>query len=156
MRQKLHEQELDMQTMRQDTAFENQRRDSEVQHKTEDVAKRKDLKSEMLQSELTQVKQMAVFDLEKERAEYERQMQVQAPVYSEAPQINPYNTPPVARWAATAQVPAAVVQVSPALLLGASASNVRNLQTRRRTRMSRTKQYSAYAGHGTCPPTYAK
>ena len=45
--------------------------------------------AENLHSEPAQVKQKAVFDLEKERAEYERQMQRQAPVYSEAPQTNP-------------------------------------------------------------------
>ena len=88
VRQKLHEQELAMQKMHQDAAFEIQRRDTEIQHKAhlastelEDVVKRKDFELENLQSELAQVKQKAVFDLEKERAEYETQIQSHVPVY---------------------------------------------------------------------------
>ena len=42
----------------------------------------------------------------------------------------PTTTPPVARWAATAQEPPAVAHHSPVLSLGASACNVHNLQSR--------------------------
>ena len=137
MRQKLHEQELAVQKIHQDAAFEIQCRDSEIQRKAnitstelDDVTKRKDFEVENLQSELAQVKQKAVFDLEKERAEYAKQMQHQAPVYSEAHQTNPYNTLPAARWAATAQVLPAVAHQSPELSFGVSASNVHNLESR--------------------------
>ena len=68
----------------------------------DDVIKCKGLKVENLQPELAQVKQKVVSDLEKERPEYERQMQHQAPVCSEAPETNPYNTSFAVRWAATA------------------------------------------------------
>ena len=37
----------------------------------------------------------------------------QVPVYSDAPKTDPYDTPPIAQWT-TAQVPPAVVQISPA------------------------------------------
>ena len=59
MRQKFHEQELAMQKMHQDAGFENQHKDTEIQHKAhplEDVVKRKDFELETLQSELAQVK----------------------------------------------------------------------------------------------------
>ena len=107
MRQRLREQEIAVQKLYQDAAFELQRRDLELERKThlvtelEDVVKRKDLEAETLQSELARVKQKAVFDLEKERAACERQTQSRPPFYSEAPQTNPYNMPPAARWAAT-------------------------------------------------------
>ena len=63
---------------------------------------------ECLQSELAQVKQKAVDDLEKEGAEYERQMQQNTAVYPEAPQASPYTTLPAAPWSAAAQVAPAV------------------------------------------------
>ena len=65
-------QELATQKLQQDTEFVIQRKDSEIQHNASitstelhDVIKHKDLKVENLQSELAQVKQKAVIDLER-------------------------------------------------------------------------------------------
>ena len=74
------------------------------------------------------MKQKAVIDLAKEWAECERQMQHHTAVRSEAPQTNPYTTPPAVRWAAAAQVQPAAATHSLALSLGGSASNVHKLQ----------------------------
>ena len=81
-----------------------------------DVMKCNDLEVERLQSELAQVKQKAVIDLEKERAEHKRQMHHDKAVYS-AP----------ARWAAAAQVPHAVAHHLSALSLRTSAGNVHRI-----------------------------
>ena len=67
-----------MQKLHQDAAFEFQCRVSQIRHKAnitstelDDVIKTKGPRGwSFLQSELAQVKQKAVFDLEKERAEY--------------------------------------------------------------------------------------
>ena len=181
MRQQLQEQEIAMQKLHQDAAFELEHRNLELEHKArlvstemdDDVKHCKDLEVETLESEPAYVKQKAAFALEKERAEYERQMHSQAPVYSEAPQTNPY-TPPVVRWAAAAQVPPAAIQASPALPLGVSANNVHNLQTRggggrvcqgrsstmttpvRRRMRTKTPPQPETAGNLACPTTYAK
>ena len=104
---------------------------------------------ENLQSELAQVKQKAVFDLDKERVEYRETDAASMQLYTQT-QTNPYNTPPAVRWAATAQVPLAVAHHCTRIVIGsvrlqAMSTTYNPGVSERRTSVSRTKQHHDYA-----------